>query len=286
MFLFAGDTFFFHGGVHETALGWVPPSKIHRSGYFADTVQLWCSGLALFHHEEMSAFLARAYGQEKSYAPFSEVGGYEHQDPGSRLMQYSMGSLPQGKLNRTICYDSFLAQGSPEKPDEAVRTFLNRSGVIRTVTGHQPHGDAPLVITTPTLQVITGDTSYAQNVEWDLEYTGDCTALYEQLKRQMLVGPSEQGAACQAGTRGNSIAEIVIFFNSETSEILIHGITQAHLMYEFTANEFIGRWTVDGWWVKTLLQLDKKNVYMISKSEGRNVLNSLISESDLETRLM
>jgi len=297
-----GDVFFFHGGVHEAALGWVPPSKRHSEGYRVESVQSWCMELSAFHEEEISSFLAGCHRQDhlnrsSDYAPFSAVGGYEHDEPGSRLMQYAMGLLPDGNSSGTICYDNFLVNGSPEAPNEAVVKFLNKSGVIRTVTGHQPHGDVPLVVSTPTLQLITGDTSYAQNVEWDFGYSDNSTALYDQLSSRATSGGRSEDPIPPAETRGYAAAEIVISFDehdiNSCSQVLMHGLSQEQLDYEFIANEFIGRCTPDGWWVKALLKIlptkadtAPQDVYFISKSEGRSVKNTLITDRDLKSLLV
>ena len=55
----------------------------------------------------------------------------------------------------------------PQPPAAAVTHFLAQSGVAKLVVGHQPHGDAPVVISDASVQVITGDTSYATGVRWD-----------------------------------------------------------------------------------------------------------------------
>jgi hypothetical protein len=39
-------------------------------------------------------------------------------------------------------------------------------------TGHQPHGDCPLVLATPQVVYITADTSYSENTKWEGVGTG------------------------------------------------------------------------------------------------------------------
>lgn len=341
--------FFFHGGVHEVSIGWVPPSPHDSSssssqeGTRVDTVQAWCRGLALFHHHEMTSLLtACCHASSNSNSgdnkynrnspdsdgcsdgcrpAFSSVGGYHHPEPGSRLMQYGMGNLPDGSCNPTLIYDNFLSEGAPHPPSEAVISFLNSSGVVRTVTGHQPHGDVPVVISLPSLEVLTGDTSYARNVEWGLECFAESAALWEQLvsQRGEVIMQGEEVAE----TRGYAAAEIVIHYDQVRdrdrdlaagevcSKVLIHGVTESLFAYEFcTDNEFIGHCTADGWWVKSLLSLvssgrgrgsscgscgdgEEKNphrddgakavvhVYMLSKSAGRDILNTFVTEETI-----
>ena len=314
--------FFFHGGVHEASLGWVPPSSktVDQELWRCSTVQEWCHSLALFHQYEMNSVLASCHASQQSrghlvgdgeskdeggdddyIAHFSTVGGYDPPEAGSRLMQYGMGELPDGISNPTVIYDNFLAKGAPQPPSEAVIEFLNRSGVVRTVTGHQPHGDAPVVISLPTLQVLTGDTSYAHNVEWDLESFAESAGLWEQL-----VAQRGEVSSAAAETRGYAVSEIVISFDGDDaqdsaareicSNVLIHGVTESRFAYEFsTTNELIGRCFADDWWVKSLLHLSRSEggscgcggaVYMLSKSSGRDVLNTFVTEEKLRSLLV
>lgn len=304
--------------MHEASLGWVPPS-LHDEfpeGYRTSSVQDWCQGLALFHRHEMTAVMASCYARqcdssaESIASPtFNAVGGYQHSDAGSRLMQYGLGSLPDGSTNPTLIYDNFLVKGAPQVPSEKVISFLSSSGVKRTVTGHQPHGDAPVVITTPSLQFLTGDTSYAANVEWDLEFSPESVDLYEQLisQQQSHRGDVSVEEEVMAETRGCAVSEIVIQFSQDShirgagsscsSQVVIHGATQALFSYEFsTSDEYIGRRTADGWWVKSLFHLGSSHedigdsggsvgyikVYMLSKSAGRSVFNTLATAKKLK----
>ena len=278
--------FFFHGGIHEGALGWVPPNRHSEEGQRERSVQEWCHSLASFHHSEMLHILECSEGD---WEKFSTCGGYGHSEPGSRLLQYGMGVLPDGTGNPTICYDNFLNNGAPDPPSDGVVSFLNKSGIRLTVTGHQPHGDAPLVISMPTLQLVTGDTSYAQNVEWDNAHFSDNLALLDNFV-------DKKGAAGikSAGTRGYAVAEILIIFDCDTtvetfSKVVIHGVTQNLMSYECSADDgHIGRRTGDGWWVKLALRLPGDSVstaYMVSKSEGRSVVNAVICEDGLKKLL-
>jgi hypothetical protein len=54
----------------------------------------------------------------------------------------------------------------PKAPSSAVTQFLATSGVGKVIVGHQPHGDAPVIIDNGYVQIITGDTSYAAGVKW------------------------------------------------------------------------------------------------------------------------
>lgn len=160
---------------------------------------------------------------------WSEIGGYGHAAPGSRLLQYGneidmyyycnavygyyysaliycilrcvdtgMGWMPDKSVNPTMIYDNFLEDGAvrtcdmsapfefdrldmiarfcvltvcyfclqPKSPSAVVTQFLASSGIAKLIVGHQPHGDAPVIIDNGTIQILTGDTSYATGVKW------------------------------------------------------------------------------------------------------------------------
>jgi len=162
-----GDTLFLHGGLHSNSLGWIPPSRDlppGDSGHHVDNVATWCEQLEAFRAAEMKDFvefsqwLQLSSGQaSERRLPFtshwSAEGGYNHPTPGSRLLQYGMGWMPDKSVNPTLVYDNFLSDGAPMPPSSEIASKLRRNGVRRVIAGHQPHGDAPVVIDSFGLQV-------------------------------------------------------------------------------------------------------------------------------------
>ena len=73
-------------------------------------------------------------------------GGYDHPQPGTRLIQYGQGWMPDKSINLGVIYNNYLVNGQPIKIDEQVQRWLRKSGVTKVIVGHQPNGDAPLVI--------------------------------------------------------------------------------------------------------------------------------------------
>lgn len=292
--LLLGDSLFFHGAVHEESLGWVPPSKSFPclEGYRVNNVSDWCQGLSIFLRDEMADFLdgCQCIAKEDNIGslPFSAVGGYDHPDRGSRLMQYGMGSLPGEIENPTLCYDSFLVEGAPSEPDSNVIKFMKQSGILRILAGHQPHGDAPLVISTDSFQVLTGDTSYARNVMWDHSYGSESSNLFHKLVSMgecSSVSPQDVN-----DTRGRAVSEILICFDGNSlpsSCVNIHGFNSDGFAFDFTLNEYIGKKTKEDWWVKLMFRVNNngphnlKNVYMLTKSHGRRVYNTLLDEDEM-----
>ena len=52
----------------------------------------------------------------------------------------------RGATGSQVVYDSFLEDGQPAPPAPAVVAWLLRQGVHTLVCGHQPHGDAPVLL--------------------------------------------------------------------------------------------------------------------------------------------
>jgi hypothetical protein len=109
-------------------------------------------------HSELSSFL------------WELVGGYSHKQPGSRLVQYGMGGLPQRKRNKTVIYSSYLSSGKPFYPPVTVPSWLKKKGISRIIVGHQPNGDLPWIFNVNGLQVVSADTAYSGNVKWPVAY--------------------------------------------------------------------------------------------------------------------
>ncbi|GMI25549.1 hypothetical protein TrCOL_g9984 [Triparma columacea] len=113
---------------------------------------------------------------------WSTKGGYETTpNQGGSLIQYGMGWLlnppttsnnktpPTVTKNPTCVYASWLNKGMPcpsTSSSPSVRNMFT-DGVEVIISGHQPHGDAPLGIKVDGGGVIvTGDTSYSGDTGW------------------------------------------------------------------------------------------------------------------------
>ena len=83
-----------------------------------------------------------------------------------------MANQPGGVQSPTVVYSSFLSNGQPEPPRAEVVAWLLQQGVHTVVCGHQPHGDAPVIMRCRAddapgeLVVLTADTSFSGSVEW------------------------------------------------------------------------------------------------------------------------
>mmetsp|Transcript_9739 Transcript_9739/g.14687 ORF Transcript_9739/g.14687 Transcript_9739/m.14687 type:complete len:555 (+) Transcript_9739:139-1803(+) len=272
--LILGDCLFLHGGVHSNSYGWVPPfasASADDTGHRVEDVAEWCAHLEVFRSREVSDFVeysksihSAAPGEAAevySRCNWSSEGGYHHCTPGSRLLQYGMGWMPDNSVNPTLVYDNFLSDGAPQPPPTDVIENLTKSGVRKLVTGHQPHGDAPVVIDSGGLQVITGDTSYARNVRWfGPDATSEQRAHVDNLLRQVNGGAGLEDIvhSNSSNTRGAAVSEICIKFDDVfpfASRTFIHGMLNNGLKYDFelpasSKNRLIGKVTKDGWWVK------------------------------------
>ena len=90
---------------------------------------------------------------------------------------------------------------------------------IRVVTGHQPHGDAPLIIQcAEEVQVISGDTSYAAAVQYRPS----------NYMENMSLATTHCSRPCPVGsTRGIAVSEVSISHagvSATSSQVRIHGV--------------------------------------------------------------
>merc|ERR1712224_729865 len=74
-------------------------------------------------------------------------GGYVHSQPGSALLQYAMRDMPDGTRQPSVVYNGWLGDDyQPIQADDKTLEWLHAGGVRQIVSGHLPHGDAPLVL--------------------------------------------------------------------------------------------------------------------------------------------
>jgi hypothetical protein len=140
--------------------------------------------------------LARRLGlllgkQQQPYI-WAEEGGYPSDRPHGQLMQYGMGSTPDGIPNPSVVYASWSTDGSPQRFDpelhknnpkykllfQLVQEFFRQTKIKLILCGHQPQGDAPWPIripnnnnandinTQPLGYVVCCDTSYSGDTQW------------------------------------------------------------------------------------------------------------------------
>ena len=135
-------------------------------------------------------------------------------------MLYCMTQQPGGWNSApTVVYTNHLCEGAPEPPDAAVLAWLfarQRAPIRRVVVGHQPHGDAPLIIRSPLpchddgsgdggdFVIVTGDTSYSGFVKHLPLHEGEGG---EELLEGCAGEPRFPG-----DTRGPAVSEIVLEF--------------------------------------------------------------------------
>jgi len=163
-----GDTLFVHAGLpravdSEGQLQWMPGWAPNCEG--ALPLAEWLTALRALVDKEI-ADVEASVGVPQAEA-WSTVGGYEHPQPGSRLCQYAMRDMPDGSQQPSVIYNGWLDDNYQPTlvPSEAMLSWLHSAGVRRVVCGHQPHGDAPLVLRLPDLLVATADTTYALEVK-------------------------------------------------------------------------------------------------------------------------
>ncbi|AHE68086.1 metallophosphoesterase [Legionella oakridgensis] len=137
-----GETLFLHGAVTPANIGYVP--GLSESGTRIDNAKEWVEALNAWYKAQIEDWEKNPV--EKKMSP-----------PGHKPLDRYVLFNPQSVVTTNWYRNNQLAPIS----DEVVR-FLNRAGIYRVVTGHQPFSDFPLIIRQPSsLEVIVGDTGYS-----------------------------------------------------------------------------------------------------------------------------
>ena len=279
-----GDTLFVHGGINALNQGYVPPYGSKRE-QVVSTLREWVEEINNFAKSESRDYTEslESYLKMNSTDYYAKEGGYNHQQPGSRLVHYGMGPNPDGSTNTTVIYCNYLVNGKPSPMETSVVKWLQEGGVNRVVVGHQPHGDAPLVIQCAHgVQVVTGDTSYAK----DAKYQSN-----PAIGSINLVPSHRLKDAAEYGTRGIACSEIVLSPSRAQfgcSVLRVRGNLQNGTEYDFIVpdgllNDKIGLATADGWWVKA--DAPTGEGYYLSKQEGFRVDNTFVSKDQISVVL-
>jgi len=289
------DLCFVHGAISERALAFRPQDigkpkanpKDFAAVYLGYSLNEWMSQWNDFVNQQVREFDESAPAQEA----WCVNGGYGTGIPGGDLMAVGMGWHADRSRNPTVVYNNWLKDGKPEPPPPGVAQYLARHGVNFLLTGHQPHGDLPLVIKadprsnpdpsanpipnpnpTPNsnpnataFAVITADTSYSRHTRW-----------------QGASAAAASPAAGKAGpdprdTRGVAVSEVVVKLRRSpegSSTAVIHGVLSNGVPYEFTVDNRVGVATGDGWWVKGS-GIRKMDDRLLAKSAGYDVTNKV-----------
>jgi hypothetical protein len=146
------DTLYVHGGINPRAIGYVPPHA-NKTGTYLPTVSTWIEAINTFKQFEIEDYEQRIHEYltsgciQRVEDCWDMLGGYNHPQPGSRLIQSGMGSLPDNSMNPTVIYTSYMSkEGSPIPPDQRVVTWLQLASIHKLIVGHQPMGDAPIIM--------------------------------------------------------------------------------------------------------------------------------------------
>lgn len=196
-------------------------------------------------------------------------------------MQYGMGMAPGRKRVPGVVYANYLSAGNPAFISSDVVAYLKQADVTTVITGHQPHGDAPVVISNDGVRVITCDISYSNNVVWE-----------NDLGRQQAKSHNTKSSCADGnGQRGKAITEVCVESDGDgtPARIYLHGRLSTGEGYAFQLPEFsqkgssghqelVGRVTDDGWWIKAVLPNGK---VLATKAEGFKVVNRISEPKEL-----
>jgi Calcineurin-like phosphoesterase len=133
-----GETLFIHGAITINNMGYVPG----RSKKITDARE-WIAMLNEWYCTQINDWLNKPTEAELH-------------SPGHKPLDQYVIANPQ-----SIVTTNWYTQGKLQPIPEAVINYLNKAGIYRVVSGHQPFSDFPLIIRNANLEVIVGDTGYS-----------------------------------------------------------------------------------------------------------------------------
>lgn len=337
-----GNVLIVHGAVLDYNMGWVPPfspagdSSVVNANEAKSCSSLneWIDEINKFSSIEMNSFFNNtddyiekveeemkvSYDDDNDLpyrANWAASGGYLHPQPGSSLLQYGMGWLPDKSQNPSCIYATYGTDSKDANhPSIKVADWLKQSNIRTVFVGHQPRGDCPYILDNNNIQIISADTSYAINTLWDHEGKDEWVAM----NKDELSFEEEDGRSILKqrpppnSTRGAVVSETIIalpYYLPEYSlvepilaKVTCRGILSDNSTYEFDLeeshnNKYVGRKNAEGWVVKAsnvkLSQeaiakskkqsIDDNNFYLISYTEGFTVKNKYIHHTDIDKEI-
>eukprot|EP00981_Chlorochromonas_danica_P007066 scaffold1537_cov162-Ochromonas_danica.AAC.24 len=343
--LLLGDTLFLHGALHDYNRGWVPGDERETVYEQAETItdpRQWIDRLNSFARREIEDYCANCdryikaieSSNNKDAIIWEESGGYGHAQPGSRLLQYGMGWLPDRQQNPSVIYSSYLSAGQANPPNITAAQWLVENNIHQLIVGHQPHGDAPWPITLlqNQLRILCADTAYSRNTQWPQSYLNslnlnshvdhdgkrhDDQMGHEHLHKQedvkflSVADHLQQSAPPLHSTRSEmAVVEVLVSFPPESNlvtllsgdrreegELLVRGRLSDGSTFHYampqnpsSSSRLLGRPMPGEWFVKAshihpLRGDGRKDLFLVSHSEGFSFRNRLMTEDEIQGEL-
>jgi hypothetical protein len=289
-----GDTAFVHGAVTASNLGYVPPSdRVSASdkGIVISDFRQWAEALNSFAKAEVTSFVTgtEQYLQSADPEPWSWEGGYHHPQPGSRLLQYCDGKLPDMVTDaRSVIYSTFVNNGRPAPLDKPVERALADAGIRYLVVGHHPYADAPYLIPSASdVTVIGSDTSYAAGTS--RPDPNDLNKFVKIDPASLAVSLGNEEIPSKENTRGVAFAITSISQDEDgRSRVTLRGRLADGSRYECDAipGGAIGKWTEDGKWLVTLVGVKdmsgKVHDYYLTRGEGHQFFGRFLCKDEVK----
>jgi len=255
------NVLFVHAGLPRSAERWEPgwlPGPPPQTGV---PLEEWLLELKRLSERSLEEVATAADCGSLCTDAWSISGGYLHSQPGSALLQYGMRDMPDDSRQPSVVYNGWLGDDyQPLEPDEETVSWLRRGGIKRVVSGHLPHGEAPLVLRpSEDLACIACDCCYAGVVA----RFGDTE-------------PEEE----RGNERALAVSEVLLEASGSTQ---ITGILADGTAYESHLDDpAIGCLTEDGWRVKGRVGMQ----LLLSRNSRWHFETRLAAESDVRLRCM
>lgn len=252
-----GNTIFVHGAFTKTNLYLVPGRAtlcLNMQEWFHE-LNTWASG-------QVGAWID-AFKKTPAKSPKDKAHGASLVGP---LLDYGLINIPLDNRGPTtppyhhsgtsVMYNNWLVNGNPVAIDKEVSKFLSQNQVD-IFTGHQPHGDAPVVM------------------------LGDGVALDPTRYIPMIMSTdTSYSDPCRSAHTSVTIFDDHVQVEGILADGRYHGFTMPRDPRQ-RSRSLVGRQLPDGYWVKTFTQ---GQAYVV-KGVGFSLINRLLEERFLRQTL-
>ena len=253
-----GSNLFVHGALSSANMGTVPGGSSREQD-----VHAWVRALNSWAQNEVHVFKTD---------PYSGKNGRGRK--GGGLIDYG---VPGGNAGATVIYDHNLENGNGRHMMKEVQEFLLKSNIVNVISGHQPHGDCPLILKTGECTAITADTSYSKmgnKSSWGDDNRGDAVSevLLDLNGHAHVHGVLADGTAIAYTLRPGTAAAKTKSKPLEALDVVLD--------YDL----FVGRQLRTGYWVKAKippLPGRSDSQYLLCLGEGFKLTTALRSCAEM-----
>jgi hypothetical protein len=126
------DTLYVHGAFNELNMGYIPPYN-SKTEQRIGNLREWTREINEFAKFEIEDYIlhGKQYALSNPLQYWAKEGGYDHPQPGSRLIHYGMAMFKDKSPNPTVIYANWFEAGRPAPMHVGIAKWLSDNGIKR-----------------------------------------------------------------------------------------------------------------------------------------------------------